>query len=591
MIPAPVIVPQLWRLGADPARLVRAAVAWRDLAAGIATSRAHVARSAGTLLARWQGPTARAYAAHRTEQDRDLATLSTVAAQLAAMVEESARVLAAAQDHLDESWRRVRRAVTASARGDEVVFRPADTAGAARVSAAVTEAQDIRAHAEARLARLAVRIEEARGRVWLPNVVASMTEESPNALQLTPWLTGPDAPGTAGLVILDGNRAVVNAGAGNDDVRFAVDPRTQERLVTVGGVTRRLPPGTEVVIRAGAGNDSVTVAPGTRVRVTVLGGAGDDTLVGADGPERLLGLWGTDTLVAGGGADQLSAGPGRDYLDGGAGDDLLDGGAGTDTAYGLDGDDVLWGGADQDYLDGGDDDDVVHGTTGRDALLGGRGLDTLLGGADDDRLYGGAGVDRIAGGPGVDVAFAQPADGVAAESAVTVALRESTAAIRVEGSSEFVARVRSDLDALGSSPAGVAMLDGIDHSGHMVTIREYGQPGGQANYDPDLGGRNAVVAYNPRFDDFWYSPPVPPAVVLFHELAHTYDLTNGTLADGVYTGGDNPMVPNLERVAVGLPIDHDGDPGTPHQIDPRHPYALTENGLRAELNLSPRLRY
>jgi hypothetical protein len=150
--------------------------------------------------------------------------------------------------------------------------------------------------------------------------------------------------------------------------------------------------------------------------------------------------------------------------------------------------------------------------------------------------------------------------------------------------------VRSDLDALASSPVGVAMLDGIDHSGHVVTIREIAGTG-EARYDPDLGGRNAIVGYNPRFDDFWFSPPVPPVVVLYHELAHAYDFTNGTLAQGVYTGADNPFVRNLERVAVGLPIDHDGDADTPSQLDPRHPYALTENGLRSELNLSPRTRY
>jgi hypothetical protein len=590
MTPAPVVVPQLWRLGADPTRLIRAAQAWRDLAGRTATLRTDVARSASTLLAHWRGPTAEAYAAHRAGQDHGLATLSTVAGQLAAMTEETARVLAAAQDHLDDSWRRVRRAVTASARGDEVIFRPADGAGAARVAAAVSQAQEIRAHAEARLAQLAVRVDQVRQRVWIDNLVASMTEAGPNPLRLVPWLTGPDAPGTAGLVLLDGDRAIVNAGAGDDDIRFAVDPLTQERLVTLGGITRRLPPGTEVVIRAGAGDDTVTVAPGTRVRVTALGGAGGDTLIGADGSERLFGLWGTDTLVAGGGADRLSAGVGRDYVDGGAGDDVLDGGAGTDTLYGGDGADVLWGGDDQDYLDGGSGDDLAHGMGGRDAVLGGRGADTLLGGAGDDRLYGGAGADRLAGGPGVDVAFAQPVDAVDGETTVTVEIGDTTAAIRVEGSAEFVARVRSDLDALASSPVGAAMLDGIDHSGHVVTIREI--PGfGEAGYDRDLGGRNAIVGYNPRFDDFWYSPPVPPVVVLYHELAHAYDFTNGTLAEGIYTGADNPLVPNLERVAVGLPIDDDGDGDTPAQLDPRHPYALTENGLRSELNLTPRTRY
>lgn len=49
--------------------------------------------------------------------------------------------------------------------------------------------------------------------------------------------------------------------------------------------------------------------------------------------------------------------------------------------------------------------------------------------------------------------------------------------------------------------------------------------------------------------------------------------------------------PNDERVAVGLPIDHDDDPETPHRLDPRHPYAYTENALREEMGLLSRSRY
>jgi len=80
-------------------------------------------------------------------------------------------------------------------------------------------------------------------------------------------------------------------------------------------------------------------------------------------------------------------------------------------------------------------------------------------------------------------------------------------------------------------------------------------------------------------------------VVLYHELAHVYDYFHDTLAAGTYEGADNPGVPNAEREAVGLPIDHDGDPDTPDTLDPDHPFELTENGLRDEFGLTPRLRY
>ncbi|MFD0593358.1 M91 family zinc metallopeptidase [Catellatospora coxensis] len=50
-------------------------------------------------------------------------------------------------------------------------------------------------------------------------------------------------------------------------------------------------------------------------------------------------------------------------------------------------------------------------------------------------------------------------------------------------------------------------------------------------------------------------------------------------------------VPDRERVAVGLPIDDDGDPTTPERLDPHHPYPLTENALRDELGVSGRQTY
>jgi hypothetical protein len=46
-----------------------------------------------------------------------------------------------------------------------------------------------------------------------------------------------------------------------------------------------------------------------------------------------------------------------------------------------------------------------------------------------------------------------------------------------------------------------------------------------------------------------------------------------------------------ERQAVGLPVDHDGDPSTPEQVDPDHPITYTENGLRREMGLPDRTTY
>ena len=76
-------------------------------------------------------------------------------------------------------------------------------------------------------------------------------------------------------------------------------------------------------------------------------------------------------------------------------------------------------------------------------------------------------------------------------------------------------------------------------------------------------------------------------------MAHVYDYMNDTLADGTYQGEDQYDVGdnNRERVAAGLPIDHDDDPDTPERIDPRHPYVYTENGLREEMGAPHRDHY
>ncbi|MGE5829083.1 MAG: M91 family zinc metallopeptidase [Micromonosporaceae bacterium] len=604
-----VVVPHLWRLPANPARLGALAAGWRALAGTADASRHRIAGASAALLRGWRGASADAYAAHQSVRDDGLRTLSTVAAAVGTLLAAGASELAVAQHRLDESWRRIQH--LAGARGDEVVLRPTDPAAAARVRSAAAEAQRIRAYADGRVRALAEGLQRLRRELWPGSLVAFAIEEASNPLGLRPWLAGADLTAVPGAVIVDGDRFIVAATGGADEVSLAVDPLTGQRLVTVDGVTLRLPPGAEVVIRAGGGNDTITVAAGTRVGVTVLGGPGEDRIRGGDGADRLLGLWGGDVIEAGAGADWVSGGPDRDYLNGQDGDDGLDGGAGADTLYGLAGADRLWGGEERDYADGGLGDDLLAGGLGHDALVGGRGDDRLYGGEGDDRLYGADGVDRITGGLGDDRAFVQPGDATdGTERDVTVELLELPAAVRVVGSPEFVARVGSDLDALRSSAAGAAMLDDLgrntaahgafaglpvldslfNHGGTLV-IREISGDGEAQLSVGMVGDRHAAIGYNPRNDDLRRDPPVPPVVVLYHEFAHAYDLMTGGLDNRVYTGADNPEVRNSERVAVGLPIDDDGDRRTPDRLAAGHPYPLTENGLRAELNLPLRTRY
>jgi hypothetical protein len=611
--------PGLWHLGARTGQLGGGVDGWRTLARAAATLSQRLRAATDPLAASWRGASTEAYYQHRARALGLADTVSTVAGAIAATVEAAVAALSFGQTHLDDSWLRLTRAVP-GLRGFEfpVFGSPVEVlalsvaAGAAgdAVRAAIAEAHDIRDHVDGRLTGYAAELGRQRLRLEAPMQALSA--------YVTPWLR-PDELGTPGAILIDGNRVIVNGTGGNDVIDVTTDPDTDDLLVSVDGAVSRFPPGVRLVLRGGDGNDRITLDTPTRVTgvlggdiavlqvhpapdVTVLGGLGDDVIQGGDGDDSLYGLQGRDILKGGGGFDYLSGGDDNDYLDGGDGRDELAGGRSDDVLYGLDGDDRLYGGGGDDYLDGGAGADLVSGDGGDDALVGGRGDDTVLGGDGNDRLYGGEGTDRLAGGPGTDNrAYAQPDDQVTGVAQrVDVKLTSAGSFITVDGSPEFAARVQSDLDALRSSPTGQQMLiqlqDTHDHgtgqfpvsdAGSTLNIVAYDGPNGYDNWDDSRPTVHNTVQYNPAYS----GSAGPPITALYHEFAHADDSFARTGAQGVYAGPDDAGVRNLEREAVGLPIDDDGRLSTPDRLDPDHPYALTENALRQELGVPLRASY
>jgi hypothetical protein len=376
-----------------------------------------------------------------------------------------------------------------------------------------------------------------------------------------PAFTTP-AEAVATLVLTTGDAVVISTGSGDDRVTVALDPATGEQIVTSGSGVWRFAADAELIVRTGEGNDTVVVAPGTTVRVTLIGGDGADALTGGAAADALIGLGGND------------------YLNGGGGTDLIDGGAGNDAAYGLGGDDVMVGGTGRDILNGGAGDDRLSGEDGADVLSGGAGADRLDG--QDDVVYLGLGADRV--------------DGTPADRIVTVQIPDLSKDIRIDGTPEFVERVQSDFDLLRSSPTGQQMLAALDHGltgRDTLTIREFAErdAAAWADVSGDRGMQRAID-YNPAFNTFLGD--TPPVVALYHEMAHEYDYVNHTTLSGMHSDPaypDGAGVPSAERQAVGLPVDDDGDPLTPSRIDPQHPLPFTENGLRQELKWAPRARY
>src|ERR687886_830904 len=90
--------------------------------------------------------------------------------------------------------------------------------------------------------------------------------------------------------------------------------------------------------RGGTSSANVSVAVGTvqnggHGEDTLIGNAGDDTLIGGNGTDLLLGNAGDDLLYGGNGSDTLTGGLGNDTLTGGNGKDIFvfASGEGTDT--------------------------------------------------------------------------------------------------------------------------------------------------------------------------------------------------------------------------------------------------------------------
>jgi len=604
-VPERISVTDVWDLHARPDQVDDAAAGWRAVAKAVTAATADVDAKASALVKGvWAGPAAETFDAHRRKLTADLEETAGQATAVAAALTTTASTVRAAQSHLTGEWGRVTAVPFTYDGTHHLLFSPRTPAESQLVLGSIDAASQLRVDLDRQLA------EDLRSywtaRAEFQRIAAMWLTQAEGSAE--PFTLPAEASGVG--VIYDGDHIIVNTGPGDDSVQISVDPKTGNQIIKINGVEYAFPAGADIVVRAGQGDDSLTVAPGTTVHFTLLGGQGDDEIHGGAGDDTVLGLAGDDRLSSSGGNDRVSAGAGRDYVDGGAGNDILTGGLGDDVMYGLGGDDALSGGEGQDYLEGATGRDTVAGGAGNDILSGGRDDDVLRGGAGDDAIYAGRGNDVTDGGAGTDKAFGERGDvTTGTEQNVTVEIKDLQTFIKIEGSDEFRARVEADLDMLGSSPRGQEMLAALQkgheeteggwwlwhHDGDSLTIREYNNPADPNNSTASHDGGDNVINYNPHIMGFPIDGGAadvegPPVAVLDHEMAHVYDYMNDSLADGDHTQ-DHSTVPNREREAAGLPIDDDGDPGTPDRIDPDHPYDVTENGLRDEMGAPHRDAY
>ena len=165
-------------------------------------------------------------------------------------------------------------------------------------------------------------------------------------------------------------------------------------------------------------NDRASVIGGAG-NYTILTGDDDDTILGGRGWDLIDAGFEDDSVIAGRGNDTIIGNEGNDTIDGGASDDLIYGGLDPNETYEIDG--VTYTGAqvnalysitddldpnptnNNDSLMGGDGNDTIFGQDDEDTLEGGTGNDSLDGGIDDDTVIGGTGDDFMTDGEGDDV--------------------------------------------------------------------------------------------------------------------------------------------------------------------------------------------
>ena len=397
-----------------------------------------------------------------------------------------------------------------------------------------------------------------------------------------------------------GGDDTVNLGSGNNHVATGggddtVDDRT---FIDTNG------DGGNNIISAGRGDDTVSTTSGDN---RIYAGRGYDTVTTGNGDNVIDGGSGDDTITTGSGDDVIYGGSGDDRIDTiRGGNNQVSAGDGSDIVYGSeDGDDHIYGGAGDDFVSGVGGDNHIDGGSGNDVLYGGRGNDVIYGGDDDDVIYGGKGEDYVDGGDGNDDAYIQDDSDTVSDASETVENVDiaDTSFITIEGSSHFTARTQADLDLIASSPAGSDMIEELaadidpnfmPGNNELIITETTDQNGYASTSESIFGNHDSQIQYNPTFE----LDGGLPVNTLYHEMAHVHSYWNDHIDRSDYTGGDdwrtdddgNPEpVPNSERQATGLPIDADGDGD--YEIDPDHPYHLTDNGLRDEMGLPIRDRY
>lgn len=371
------------------------------------------------------------------------------------------------------------------------------------------------------------------------------------------------------------------------------------------------------------GDDTIYIADTIKNRLHIETGAGHDTVVSSSGYA---------TIKTGSGDDLVMTREGISYIETADGNDIVNAnGSGTVVAYTGKGDDFFRGGTGLAYVDAGQGNDTLTGGQGHNILCGAEGDDLITAGPRSNVIYPGQGSNILNELKQTDTVFTESEPTHLSEGQVITAKEAENTSGRpgpksfkvsakplsesgfiIQGSDEFIERVKNDLTQLLGSGVGhqllSALTQSIRQSHKPITIAELKHID-SGLYIPNLGdGRSYIKVDKAGLPDFggtiYYNPSFArygfiPLVVLYHELCHAYNFVTGTQFQGLSPDGHGgtkaaPQVSNYELQAAGLPcnvapFDFDQDPTTPALTT--NPKPFSENGLREELGLPLRKTY
>jgi uncharacterized protein YukE len=259
-----------WSVAAEAGDLAETSAAWGSVLSSHDALIAGWSSGARALLStRWAGAAANAYAVHRAALEKDLHNCVELAGRVAAALRKSADAVTAAQTALSGHFTVLSGVLDVRATDRGVTFRPRCVSDVDTMRVAVSQAGRVRSELTEVLDRqakaIAATVEDwdRVARTWRENAEGRPAFASPA-----------EAVGT--LVLSTGDAVVISTGSGDDEVRVWADPATGEQIVASGTGRWRFAAGTDLVVRTGSGDDTVVVAPGTHVRLTVIGADATD---------------------------------------------------------------------------------------------------------------------------------------------------------------------------------------------------------------------------------------------------------------------------------------------------------------------------